>query len=615
MATPKLLLSRLLRRRRPIPATSCLSASFSSSNSFFMQSPHPTDPSHNQAAKAFNHGLLFPSSTLNSLAPFNLSYYRSFSTRDDSEYGGLKLDGDSTATQSGLLSDLGFREDGGGPEVAETVASISGEEYILPVRALISLLDGFHDLVGLPWWITIAFSTLVLRIALLPLLILQLQKLKRIADLFPKLPPPFPPPLSGRSYIDQISLFQKERRAVGCPSYLWFLTSISVQVPCFFLWMTSIRKMSLDHHPGFDCGGTLWFQNLTELPHGVSGPIFPLLIAGLYFANVQISFRGSSVGKMSGLFHLLVKYYKSYSVFLTLPIFFSGFCIPQGSLVYWLTSNTFTLVQQLSLSHLGVRKKLGLPVKDAPLAAATSVETNTPGIALSDSPIKLQKISVQNLTPRELLAVSGNEHKPMYYVNLRDGPFFFSLSLSYLLGCGFEQLSVQLLAKGHKDRAIPLLKLALDKDPDYVEALIVMGQTLLQNGLAAEATDYLERAISKLFLVGHPTEVEDVDLLILASQWAGVAFVRQGKWAEGIVHLERVACLKEPEDPKSKSHYYDALVLLASALYNEGRKTEAAKYLRMAAAYNSDYNKLLEQCENDEDNVASDLVDSRRRDY
>ncbi|KAA8545454.1 hypothetical protein F0562_020238 [Nyssa sinensis] len=47
----------------------------------------------------------------------------------------------------------------------------------------------------------------------------------------------------------------------------------------------------------------------------------------------------------------------------------------------------------------------------------------TPGIALSDSPIKLQKISVQNLTPRELLA-----------------------------------LSVQLLAKGHKDRAIPLLR-------------------------------------------------------------------------------------------------------------------------------------------------------------
>ncbi|KAA8538537.1 hypothetical protein F0562_028092 [Nyssa sinensis] len=36
---------------------------------------------------------------------------------------------------------------------------------------------------------------------------------------------------------------------------------------------------------------------------------------------------------------------------------------------------------------------------------------------------------------------------------------------------------------------------------DYVEDLIVMGQTLLQNGLAVEANDYLERAISKMLLL------------------------------------------------------------------------------------------------------------------
>lgn len=35
-------------------------------------------------------------------------------------------------------------------------------------------------------------------------------------------------------------------------------------------------------------GGALWFQNLTEFPHGVSGPIFPLLIAGLHYINIQV---------------------------------------------------------------------------------------------------------------------------------------------------------------------------------------------------------------------------------------------------------------------------------------------------------------------------------------
>lgn len=35
------------------------------------------------------------------------------------------------------------------------------------------------------------------------------------------------------------------------------------------------------------------------------------------------------------------------------------------------------------------------------------------------------------------------------------------------------------------------------------------------------------------------------------------------KKAEGIIYLERVAQMEEPEDAKSKAHYYDALLLLA----------------------------------------------------
>lgn len=78
--------------------------------------------------------------------------------------------------------------------------------------------------------------------------------------------------------------------------------------------------MSLDHHPGFDTvlftlglllswlsivicerfimplsllfhclqGGALWFQNLTEIPNGLYGPLFPFLIAGLHYTNTQV---------------------------------------------------------------------------------------------------------------------------------------------------------------------------------------------------------------------------------------------------------------------------------------------------------------------------------------
>lgn len=39
--------------------------------------------------------------------------------------------------------------------------------------------------------------------------------------------------------------------------------------------------------------------------------------------------------------------------------------------------------------------------------------------------------------------------------------------------------------------------------------------------------------------------------------------IGQGKVVEGIVHLERIANMKEPEDPKSKTHYCDALFMLS----------------------------------------------------
>ncbi|XVF30398.1 hypothetical protein REPUB_Repub16aG0053800 [Reevesia pubescens] len=437
----------------------------------------------------------------------------------------------------------------------------------LPVRAITSLLDGYHNLTGFPWWITIVTSTVAMRFALLPSVIIHLQKMKSIGELVPKLPSPLPPPMSGRSYVDHFLQFQKERKAIGCPSFLWFLAPFLTQVPCLLLWVTSIRRMSLDNHPGFDSGGALWFQNLTELPQGVLGLIFPFLIASLHYTNVQISFATSSVKKADPF---LAKAFKFYMDILTLPLFAIGFCIPQGSLVYWVTNSSLSVIQQLTLKHPVVRAILGLPDKDAPAAEAPSVEL----------PSMQHRIPVQNLSPKELLA-----------------------------------LSIKHLSREEKDQAVSLLKLALEKDPEYVKAMVVMGQTLMQKGQLEEASEYLERAISKLSLSGHPTQVEDVDHLILSSQWAGVVYMKQGKKAEGVAHLERIANLKEPKDPKSKAHYFDGLLLLSSALLDVGRKAEALKYLRLVVAYNPSYKYLLEEVENEEDDFASNLASSRRRDY
>ena len=45
--------------------------------------------------------------------------------------------------------------------------------------------------------------------------------------------------------------------------------------------------------------------------------------------------------------------------------------------------------------------------------------------------------------------------------------------------------------------------------------------------------------------------------------------------------------------------------MVISALSNVGRKDEALKNLRLAAAYIPAYNEYLEQCENEDDSVVS----------
>ncbi|CAH2065557.1 unnamed protein product [Thlaspi arvense] len=453
--------------------------------------------------------------------------------------------------------------------------TLNDDSSSLPVLAVVDLLDGLQQFTGLPWWMVIASSTVAVRLALLPLLILQLKKLKRISELLPQLPMPVPETPALRSSIDQFSLFLKESRAIGCPSFLWFFPYLSVQLPCFFLLMASIRKMSLDGHPGFDSGGALWFQNLIDLPAGSFGPVFPILIAIFHYINIQIFFDSSTVRQTTGLTGLLMRYYKLYLEVLSVPLFFVGYAIPQGSLVYWVTNSSVNIIQQLSLKHPTVSAKLGLLSQGPSPGVEHSMEISESVIKYVDSDLKEQTLSLQTLTPEELLS-----------------------------------LSVQVLSKGDKDSSIQLLRLALDKDPEYVRGLVLMGQTLLQKTQLSEATEYLELAISKL-LDGAASDAEDVELLMLASQWAGAAYVQQGNMKSGITHLERVAKLKEPGDPKSKEHYFEALLLLSSALYKGGQSHEAAKILRVVVDHNPAYKPLLEQCEDDNE-LVNDLVSSRK---
>ncbi|KAM0878042.1 hypothetical protein ACQ4PT_035126 [Festuca glaucescens] len=438
---------------------------------------------------------------------------------------------------------------------------------------VVDAIDGFHSLTGLPWWITISLSTVAMRLVILPALVLQFQKTAKIGQLFRKLPPPLPPPLSGRSYRDQYSLFQKKRRELGCPSFLWNFAYFSVQFPCFILWMASIRSMCLSNHPGLDNGGILWFHNLTEFPHGALGPVFPILVAGLHYLNIQTS----HTKELPGVLGLLAKYYKIYLDILSIPLFLIAYVVPQGSLIYWTTNGLFSVAQQLSLRNDVIRKMLGLPDIGAHSGNASpkSVLEGQKAMQqwpLGGTPMQSKLGSSDNETPKFMF-----ENSTIMEENVSE-----SSSPEELL-----QQALQYLQTGCQDQAIPLIKTAIEKNPDLSECLIGMGQMLFQNKLFAESAVCYDHAI--------PMIKEQDPLLILAYFGAGLSRQQQGDNETAIKLLQRIAELKEPE--KNKQCYFQGFIVLASILLNEGRNSEAAKYLRLAMAYDPAAERLLKECE------------------
>ncbi|KAL6496878.1 hypothetical protein OROGR_028807 [Orobanche gracilis] len=407
---------------------------------------------------------------------------------------------------------------------------------------------------GFPWWIIISSSTVAMRLALFPTVVLQLKKLKRIGDLLPKYTSTISATPLRTKFQRPDFPFREGKEGCWLPFCVLVLLIVyySDLVPCFFLMLMSVRRMSLDHHPGFD----------TEC---------------LHFTHIKLSFQKSTFEQAPRSLRLLAKIYKTYLQVMTLPIMIATLNVPQGSLVYWLTNSSLSLIQLLCLRHPRFLEYLGLPTTNAPVVAPSIKERANSGFADIVILTKQGEVPAPSLSPAELVSYS-----------------------------------VKILTDGHKETAIRLLRLALEKDPGFVRALLILGQTLLQNKQFSEAAECLESAISKLLEAGYPTEVEDVDLLILSSQWAGIANVHQGKMEEGLVHLERIALLEEPQDSKSKAHYYDGLIILASTLLIVDRKADSLKYLQKAIAYDPAYSVYLEHLESDPNNIASDLASSRR---
>ena len=197
-----------------------------------------------------------------------------------------------------------------------------------PLTDLISgVLEFFHAF-GAPWWLSVVLLTVLVRGALLPLTIRQVKNMRAMQNLRPAMDE-IRARHKGepRSQQEAMAKLYREHKVNPLAGFFPLL----IQMPIFIV-MYRVIRVHEETFPGFASGGLLWFADLTK-----ADPYFvlPVLSASLMMASGWISARNVAPSQRR--------------MMLLMPVVFTTFIFrfPAGLFVYWITSNAFTLSQNL----------------------------------------------------------------------------------------------------------------------------------------------------------------------------------------------------------------------------------------------------------------------------
>jgi YidC/Oxa1 family membrane protein insertase len=217
-----------------------------------------------------------------------------------------------------------------------------------------AILIFFHDSVGLGWGTAIVALTVVVRAALMPLTIKQFKSMQNMAKFQPEIKKLQERYKGDRERLNQEMMkFYRENKVNPFASCLPLLAQLPVFLALFYMLQDDLR---LDVCPGVNppgtedpqpcgSGGAAEFLFIPDITDKATGSVLIALIV-LYVGSQLLStiLMSTATDRTQRM------------IFLALPFVFVIFVInfPAGLLVYWITTNLWTIVQQAI-----VRKRLG----------------------------------------------------------------------------------------------------------------------------------------------------------------------------------------------------------------------------------------------------------------
>jgi YidC/Oxa1 family membrane protein insertase len=232
-----------------------------------------------------------------------------------------------------------------------------------------AVLKFFHNNVGVGWGLSIVLLTVVVRAILLPLTLKQFHSMRKLQELAPELKA-----IQAKYKADkqrqqqEVMKFYKENEVNPFASCLPLVAQLPVFIGLFYMLRTSLRKDICPaiqqhyqavhgHGATVQCGphGGAGFLFVPDLTNKATGAVLIVLIA-LYVGTQLASSLMMATPTMEAT---------QRRIMLLMPLFFVVFVIsfPAGLIVYWITTNAWTMAQQYV-----IKRRLG-PV---PVAAASA---------------------------------------------------------------------------------------------------------------------------------------------------------------------------------------------------------------------------------------------------
>jgi YidC/Oxa1 family membrane protein insertase len=244
-----------------------------------------------------------------------------------------------------------------------------------------AILKAIHSVIGGSWGWSIVLLTIFVRALLLPLAVKQYHSMQKLQLMAPQLKA-----IQNRYKDDkqrqqqEVMKFYRENNVNPFASCLPLVAQIPVFIGLFYMLRQSLRKdicpqVQLQYHLAthapightVPCGDNhgAQFLFIPDLTNRATGAVLIVLIV-LYVATQLASTLLMSAPTMDQTQRRLM---------LLLPLFFVIFIIsfPAGVIVYWITTNAWTMGQQYV-----IRRRLGV-VTPPPVAAPAGAAAAQPG--------------------------------------------------------------------------------------------------------------------------------------------------------------------------------------------------------------------------------------------